>query len=267
MYDVYNRGEVFYEYAFSSKKKYLIGNRETFIRTSINPKYKLKKNAYVGNANAYVFSGKVGMNPNDCYYEIKKEYYCNECNGRIYQGLNIIPILHQIESCYMDGLGRRLDPRDYLDEMIAYRLATPVKPVTYYLYPDERWMEYSRKRPQYPKSHTTHCWRKPKSRSPVKYLREKSLLLSDPDVKEYLQYNIFKRNQRFKEDPYILWDPAVRRVEGNWKSQSKSSRQYNKHTKRGNSDSLRMMNVYDFCCSEEEIDEMLEADFYAGLSA
>ena len=166
----------------------------------------------------------------------------------------------------MDGLGRILDPRNYLDDVIAYRLSTPAKPVTFYWLPNESWMRWRIKRPQYPKSHATYCWRNPKSRSPVKYLREKSRLLSDPDVKEYSQYNIFKRNQRFKEDPYILWDPAVRRVEGNWKSQSKSTRQYNKHTKRGNADSIRVMNAYSFDRSEEEIDEMLEADFIARLS-
>lgn len=85
-----------------------------------------------------------------------------------------------------------------------------------------------------------------------------SMFRLDPDFKEYG----FKPILDMGNPPLKWWDEKKRRTEGNWKSQYKTNRQYNIHSKGKDSGTIRRdvgMKGEDY--SQEEIDSMLEEEF------
>ena len=128
----------------------------------------------------------------------------------------------------------------------------------------ERRIGYYWGEQQRTKSCSGYSWRGQNFHNVRQARRLDSMFRFDPDFKEYG----FKPILDMSNPPLEWWDEKKRRAEGNWKSQYKSNRQYNNHSKGKDSGTIRRVagtKEGDF--SREEIESMLEVEFILKQSA
>ena len=232
MINVYNKSDVYYVANMINNTCSLIGNYDELL-------YLLAKNfkRFQGTANVITnFSNEYfeNINMGDDYAHIVYPYY----------SYNIEDYTCPKKYLFFDGLNRTIDIRNLKEEAFKLFLQLPENKIKFY---------FRRRKRQGRKRHSRNSF---KSRMPRKMQVKK---LDDILEHEYKEYHFKKLED--SNNPYPdWWDDTSRRVEGNWKSQYKTRKQYGIHKNIKNNSTIRKQLDDEF--SPEEIDEMLFEDFY-----
>ena len=232
MYPIYDPGEVFYKYSFSSGRKTLIGEKSGFV-WKINSLFNCKKGASEYNVNAYEHVGKTAMNPNDVEYKDKPLYY--EING--WTTKTMVRTYTRVDTCFKDGYGRVLDPKNYVKDVVSLRTMTIPRYYgdLFHWYWRRKEKKHQRER-QGRNRHSGYCLRGTNYSYIHGYLREMDMFSRDKEmVEECHRYHLYPRMPKF----YYLYEGYGVTNRNGWKSQYKANKQYNIHRRMNDSRSIK----------------------------
>ena len=243
MYNVYNRGNVYFIMNMVTNTYSLIGDYKellAYLAGGFEGKHFHREDGNILNYTNRFF-GDINMG-NDFSHYVYERYCNNE------EGIEYIVETEEFERkkyLFFDGFDRIIDVR--LLEKEAFKV---------YLQKRNEKKRYFYRRYRKRNGRKKHSGNHFKN-----YLGNKKKVLTidnilDTEYKEYHFKHLEDSVNRYPD----WWDDTYRRVEGNWKSQYKANRQYNIHKNGKNNKSIRK----DFSFGEfslEEIDEMLLEDF------
>lgn len=230
MYNVYNKSNVYFVFQISKNKSYLIGDKEDlikFLSKGVNTYGYSDSSRW---SNDYVNNQNMG-NDVITYRTFFNGYYFSHFIKR--------------DFIFYDGLDRIIDVRDFVDEVYIY-----------YKQHENDKIHYNFHRYYY-MGQRSHAKNLGKGTFPNGAHQAKII----DSMKEYSEYNLKKIEDT--NNPYPdFWDDVTRRVEGNWKTQYKTNKQYNIHSSSKDNKSIRK----DFYDEDTfDIDELLEEDFMNNL--
>ena len=271
MHYIYNPGDVYYSYDFKTKKRSRIGEKSEFVKGYVSPRFVHKNNLPIDSPNSYMFNGVVAFNPNDvhCEHKIKVIRYRSPISGNIREERYPYREYSNIGYCYTDGYGRIIDPRDLIEDVVAYKAATSKKKDTVRY----SWFYIREKRNrerQWTKSYSGYSLKRIKCHLIRRNMIDYDKIAHDEDIDEILRdYHIsikmrLDRSNPVIDDPYEAY--GISKQGMGWKYKHKANKQYNKLKSSVDSRSIRTMNAYEEDYTDDEIDEMLEEDFLKNIA-
>ena len=208
---------------------------------------------------------KVSLNPADMYSIVNEKYIFN-ANGSISCIHIKNRMLYNRTKTYVDGMGRFIDPRNYFKEAVQRYILENNKVQKYHNW---NWQKYRNRNrhlhTRYGHSKNTFKGKMPKGLHALK--KYETAYYSDEEYKEYsFKKNVYDHNNPIPE----WWDDTHRRVEGNWKSQNKTRKQYDIHTNKKdyyekNFNSIRKGKKDYYEYTFDDADFLLEEDFVSQL--
>lgn len=254
MINVYNKSNVYYLLNVVEGTYFLIGDKEELL----------------------VFLSR-GFDRNTSYYDIKKNYseYLNRDKlsnvyfDKINMGNDVLRYknryiafnddgdkffvyeeeIFQRPYLFFDGNNRTIDVREFRDEAYKVYIERCKSPNSFY---SVYWK--NRKYHPYP-SKVGHGGCSYKNKVSLKYQAKRIDSMLDTCYKDFHFKHLEDSNNPYPD----WWDDTCRIIEGNWKSQYKSNRQYGAHTSSKDNRSIRKYEDDEF--SYDDIDEMLLEDF------
>ncbi len=233
MINTYNKSNVYYVCDMINNTYCLIGSFDELLNFLAKSFIKYKYKGEIDNISNYenVYFQEINMGNDYSHIVYNYEFYYQHICPKKY--------------LFFDGFERTIDVRNFKEE--AFKVYLQIKDS------EKRFYFRKRSKKQGRKKHSGNHF---KSRLP----RKMSVKRLDSKLKtEYKEYHFKKLED--SNNPYPdWWDDTSRRVEGNWKSQYKTRKQYGIHKNVKDNSTIRKQLDDEF--SPEEIDEMLFEDFY-----
>lgn len=245
MYLVNNPHNLFYIYNTETNTYTLIGDYDAFIRHLSDNVVCVEEGKKNGRAHYTYKKNNYAFSPNN--YTIEDEIICLNRYETVKRKVKV-PCTY----FYVDGKGRKIDPRNFLKEAIQMKILKEKGACADYR---------CRKRRSKMRRTKGHSWLIFKHKIAGGYHRARqyeAMCAADEDCRNY-SVKILILDPADCQSPE--WDENFRRVEGNWKSQYKVNKQYNIHTHQKDSRTIRKMVEDDY--SPDDIDKMLEEAFEA----